>query len=118
MASNQSLLTELGRISGYYHLDFHAPAPQLCTDNGTMIAWAGLERLKAIEAGRFVNWSNEKWLDGLGVCWETDLLEPLPRLPLGLDESNQVASMKIKVKSNYRRYNPNMVYKRGRRTVI
>ena len=27
-------------------LDFVAPPPELCTDNGAMIAWAGLERLR------------------------------------------------------------------------
>ena len=36
-------LKELAVNSG---LDFVAPPPALCTDNGAMIAWAGLERLR------------------------------------------------------------------------
>jgi N6-L-threonylcarbamoyladenine synthase len=29
-----------------YKLPFVAPPPALCTDNGVMIAWAGVERLR------------------------------------------------------------------------
>jgi N6-L-threonylcarbamoyladenine synthase len=39
----RSRLSALARSSG---LDFVAPPPALCTDNGAMIAWAGLERLR------------------------------------------------------------------------
>ena len=47
VAANGALrrrLTDLAASSG---LDFVAPPLSLCTDNGAMIAWAGLERLKA-----------------------------------------------------------------------
>ena len=29
-----------------YGLPFASPPPALCTDNGSMIAWAGIEKLK------------------------------------------------------------------------
>ncbi len=46
VAANAALragLTDLAAVTG---LDFVAPPAWLCTDNGAMIAWAGLERLK------------------------------------------------------------------------
>lgn len=32
-------------VAGEMGLEFVVPAPQLCTDNGVMVAWAGVERL-------------------------------------------------------------------------
>jgi N6-L-threonylcarbamoyladenine synthase len=45
VAANRALsaaLASLARRRGY---TLHVPPPQLCTDNGAMIAWAGAERL-------------------------------------------------------------------------
>jgi N6-L-threonylcarbamoyladenine synthase len=39
----RACLTALAADSG---LDFVAPPPALCTDNGAMVAWAGIERLR------------------------------------------------------------------------
>ena len=70
-----------------------------------MIAWAGMERLKAMEAGQEVRGA---WLDDLGVCWgaKAAMLEPMPRLPMGRDLSEKVTAKRIGVKLNYKRHNP------------
>lgn len=110
MASNQRLLAELRNVSDHYGLDFHAPPPHLCTDNGVMIAWAALERLKAMEAGQVVRGA---WLNGMGVHWgaEATMLEPLPRLPLGADMCDQVTAMNIHVKLDYKRHKPSHYFR-------
>ncbi len=45
VAANQALRSGLERLAAYNALPLIAPPPALCTDNGAMIAWAGLERL-------------------------------------------------------------------------
>ena len=44
VAANQYLRTALETMAQAENLDFFAPPLALCTDNGAMIAWAGLER--------------------------------------------------------------------------
>ncbi len=69
-----------------------------------MIAWAGMERLKALEAGDFDPWIQKDWLRGTGVYWdeaEQCQIEPMPRLPIGRDISKTVEACKIKVKKDY-----------------
>jgi N6-L-threonylcarbamoyladenine synthase len=46
VAANRRLRQRLARLSETAGLGFVAPPPELCTDNGAMIAWAGLERLR------------------------------------------------------------------------
>jgi N6-L-threonylcarbamoyladenine synthase len=46
VAANARLRARLAALAADFGLDFVAPAPALCTDNGAMIAWAGLERLR------------------------------------------------------------------------
>jgi N6-L-threonylcarbamoyladenine synthase len=46
VASNGRLRERLARLASRAGLRFVAPPPALCTDNGAMIAWAGLERLR------------------------------------------------------------------------
>jgi len=46
VAANQTLCARLREIAVENHVDFAAPPPKLCTDNGVMVAWAGLERLR------------------------------------------------------------------------
>jgi len=46
VAANQRLRAELAALASAADLDFIAPPPELCTDNGAMVAWAGLERLR------------------------------------------------------------------------
>ena len=46
VAANQTLRTRLGRVAADGGLALAVPPPELCTDNGAMIAWAGIERLR------------------------------------------------------------------------
>jgi len=46
VAANRRLRDRLAGLAEATGLAFVAPPPELCTDNGAMIAWAGLERLR------------------------------------------------------------------------
>ncbi len=46
VAANQVLRTALADAASAESFRFVAPAPALCTDNGAMVAWAGIERLR------------------------------------------------------------------------
>jgi N6-L-threonylcarbamoyladenine synthase len=47
VAANQAIREALTKLTGEdYGLPFVAPPVELCTDNGVMVAWAGLERLR------------------------------------------------------------------------
>jgi N6-L-threonylcarbamoyladenine synthase len=46
VAANQALRARLNSIAQKNEVGFKAPPPNLCTDNGVMVAWAGLERLR------------------------------------------------------------------------
>jgi N6-L-threonylcarbamoyladenine synthase len=46
VAANTRLRARLAALAADTRLDFIAPPPALCTDNGAMIAWAGIERLR------------------------------------------------------------------------
>jgi len=45
VAVNQTIRRALGRVASEQGTVLVAPPPELCTDNGAMIAWAGCERL-------------------------------------------------------------------------
>lgn len=45
VAANRRLRARLEALAAEAGLDFAAPPPALCTDNGAMVAWAGIERL-------------------------------------------------------------------------
>lgn len=46
VAANARLRARLASLAADSGLDFVAPPPALCTDNGAMVAWAGIERLR------------------------------------------------------------------------
>ena len=46
VAANQAIRSALARFSGQTGVKLVAPPQNLCTDNGAMIAWAGIERLR------------------------------------------------------------------------
>lgn len=47
VGANNPIRKCLGALAAEKGFQFTAPPPNLCTDNGAMIAWAGIERLKA-----------------------------------------------------------------------
>jgi N6-L-threonylcarbamoyladenine synthase len=46
VASNQAVRTALTALTARHSVAFVAPPVELCTDNGAMVAWAGVERLR------------------------------------------------------------------------
>ena len=44
VACNQLVKQRLGNLASITGLELVAPPPRLCTDNGVMVAWAGIER--------------------------------------------------------------------------
>ena len=46
VAANQAIRAALTRFAGRAGIAMLAPPPSLCADNGAMIAWAGVERLR------------------------------------------------------------------------
>jgi N6-L-threonylcarbamoyladenine synthase len=66
VAANGALRARLGTVAADEGLNLLVPPPALCTDNGAMIAWAGLERLR------------------LGLTDDLDFA-PRPRWPLDAD---------------------------------
>lgn len=46
VAANRFLLDRLAETAGRHGSRALAPPPNLCTDNGVMVAWAGIERLR------------------------------------------------------------------------
>lgn len=46
VAANKTLRAALQGLANRHKMDFHAPPPALCSDNGAMIAWAGIEKLR------------------------------------------------------------------------
>ncbi len=46
VAANQYILKRISNVMNEYNIDTIAPPIKLCTDNGAMVAWAGIERLK------------------------------------------------------------------------
>ena len=46
VASNVYLRSQLQKLADENNLIFAAPPIRFCTDNGVMIAWAGLERFR------------------------------------------------------------------------
>lgn len=46
VAANKTLRAALETLAARHALGFHAPPLPLCSDNGAMIAWAGIEKLR------------------------------------------------------------------------
>jgi N6-L-threonylcarbamoyladenine synthase len=46
VAANQYIRTHLQQVTSKYEVELFVPPMSLCTDNGVMIAWAGLERFQ------------------------------------------------------------------------
>ena len=46
VAANKAIRAFLSHICEKHEWEFYVPPPRLCTDNGVMAAWAGVEKLK------------------------------------------------------------------------
>jgi N6-L-threonylcarbamoyladenine synthase len=66
VAANEALRAGLLELADRENIQLAVPPPALCTDNGAMIGWAGLERLR------------------LGLIDDLDF-KPRPRWPLDPD---------------------------------
>ncbi|CAI9611117.1 unnamed protein product [Staurois parvus] len=81
VASNGYIRKMLQNLTDCMGMSLLCPPPQLCTDNGIMIAWNGIERLRA----------------GAGILNDTFDIRYEPRAPLGTDISEQVRKTAIKL---------------------
>lgn len=61
VAANQTIRAGLESISGEFGASFLAPPMALCTDNAAMIAWAGLEALRAGETSDMSLSARPRW---------------------------------------------------------
>merc|ERR1719240_32856 len=46
VAANQTVRAGLKKVAEDAGLEMRCPPPRLCVDNGVMVAWAGIERLR------------------------------------------------------------------------
>ncbi|XP_051009735.1 tRNA N6-adenosine threonylcarbamoyltransferase, mitochondrial [Acomys russatus] len=81
VASNLYIRRVLEIVANATQCTLLCPPPRLCTDNGIMIAWNGIERLRA----------------GLGILHDVEDVRYEPKCPLGVDISKEVADAAIKV---------------------
>lgn len=81
VASNLYIRKALEIVTNATGCTLLCPPPRLCTDNGIMIAWNGIERLRA----------------GLGILHDVEGIRYEPKCPLGVDISEEVGEAAIKV---------------------
>uniref|UniRef100_A0A673AU94 N(6)-L-threonylcarbamoyladenine synthase n=1 Tax=Sphaeramia orbicularis TaxID=375764 RepID=A0A673AU94_9TELE len=81
VASNQYIRKALTIITEATGLHLICPPPKFCTDNGVMIAWNGVERLR----------------EGKGILPPNVDVSYEPKAPLGVDLTAQVKAAAIKV---------------------
>ncbi|XP_019630560.1 PREDICTED: probable tRNA N6-adenosine threonylcarbamoyltransferase, mitochondrial [Branchiostoma belcheri] len=80
VASNMYIRQSLQAVADRFGYRLVCPPPRLCTDNGVMIAWTGMEWLK----------------EGRGIAEDPEAVEFQPRCPLGVDMSTDVLNAGIK----------------------
>ncbi len=61
VAANKALRSRLTELANSRKVPFLAPPPELCTDNGVMIAWAGAERLTLGQTSPFDTRCRPRW---------------------------------------------------------
>ncbi|KAI4905125.1 hypothetical protein NFI96_003674 [Prochilodus magdalenae] len=83
VASNEYIRETLRIVTDATGLQLLCPPSRFCTDNGVMIAWNGVERLK----------------EGKGILAHTQEVSYEPKAPLGRDISTEVRDAAIKVPS-------------------
>ncbi|XP_072179144.1 tRNA N6-adenosine threonylcarbamoyltransferase, mitochondrial-like [Diadema setosum] len=82
VASNQYIRKALDYATSRFQYSLVCPPLELCTDNGVMIAWAGVERLKL----------------GVGFADDPQAIRYEPKVPLGENISDQVREANIKIR--------------------
>lgn len=84
VASNKAIKAALWKVCQAYDYSLHVPPPQLCTDNGVMIAWNGVER----------------WIANVGIVPHGQLasVDFQGKAELGEDIRAEVARASIKCK--------------------
>ncbi|KAM5152466.1 tRNA N6-adenosine threonylcarbamoyltransferase, mitochondrial isoform 1-T2 [Mantella aurantiaca] len=83
VASNGYIRKMLQKLTDVMDMSLLCPPPQLCTDNGVMIAWNGIERLRV----------------GAGILNDILDFRYEPKAPLGTDISEQVQRAAIRLPS-------------------
>ncbi|KAJ8024495.1 putative tRNA N6-adenosine threonylcarbamoyltransferase, mitochondrial [Holothuria leucospilota] len=81
VASNNYIRGALKKLCDYKDYKLVCPPPHLCTDNGIMIAWAGMEHLK----------------QGTGIAEDPSSVRFEPREPLGPSISASVREARLRV---------------------
>ncbi|XP_050418470.1 tRNA N6-adenosine threonylcarbamoyltransferase, mitochondrial isoform X1 [Patella vulgata] len=84
VASNMYIRQEIENLCQHFNCRLVCPPPKLCTDNGVMIAWNGIEKLK-------------REIDLVQVN-DFDEIDLKPRSPLGIDMTEDVIRANIKVR--------------------
>lgn len=84
VASNNFLYTALGQLAEQFGYTIHRPSRRLCTDNGIMIAWNGVERW-LLERKKYVNLD----IDDIDICTKE---------AIGTDFRKDLEAAKIKYK--------------------
>ncbi|XP_074659318.1 tRNA N6-adenosine threonylcarbamoyltransferase, mitochondrial-like [Tubulanus polymorphus] len=84
VASNMFIRGGLSKMCEAYDCQLVCPPPSLCTDNGIMIAWNGIEKLRL---------NREKYLS------DVEMVEVEHRSPIGVDIRHDVESSCIKLKT-------------------
>uniref|UniRef100_A0A0B7BCA4 N(6)-L-threonylcarbamoyladenine synthase n=3 Tax=Arion vulgaris TaxID=1028688 RepID=A0A0B7BCA4_9EUPU len=81
VASNSYIRANLQHICSLYNYTLVCPPQKLCTDNGIMIAWNGIEKM----------------LSGRNYLQSADSLDVVARAPFGVDISKSVTNTSIKL---------------------
>ncbi|XP_052095118.1 tRNA N6-adenosine threonylcarbamoyltransferase, mitochondrial-like isoform X1 [Mytilus californianus] len=81
VASNQYIRRGLTQVCDMFSCQLICPPPHLCTDNGIMIAWNGMEKLMA----------------GKGIAEDPMSVRFEPKFPFGIDRRDDVRLMNIKL---------------------
>lgn len=81
VASNQFLVKHLRKLCDQYNCRLVCPPPKLCTDNGIMIAWNGMEKL----------------VRGLGVAEDPEKVDIQAKCPLGGNLTEKIINTKMKL---------------------
>lgn len=82
VACNNYIFNSLSYLCNEFDYKIYRPSPKLCTDNGVMIAWNGLE----------------KWRKGLDIHTEINKLDIEASSPLGTSLINDVINAKLPTK--------------------